>query len=316
MYLYSRSFDFVELFKSLSDENRLRIIRLLLDGIFNVAEIHFIIGGKQSNVSHHLKILQKNSLISCKKEGLQNYYRLSDFKDNRLLKSVVQSIKENQQTINFFSEDMKRKELIIMERRNFAEKYFNDIGGDIDALQEEAFKNLYTVEDTLPLLNGKYKTIVDIGCGSGKNLTLLSAYAEKIIGVDISQKMLQLSDHICKKRGFNYELINGDFLNLPIEDNSADVAFVNMTLHHISTPELALKEINRILTKKGKMLLIDLLAHSDYKMRDKQADLWLGFNEDYIVDLCALHNFKILKKIIKKNNISDKKVIIVYAEKK
>jgi len=168
----------------------------------------------------------------------------------------------------------------------------------------------------LPLLNGKYKTIVDIGCGSGRNLTALSAYAEKVIGVDISQKMLQLSDHICKKGGFNYELINGDFLNLPIDDNSVDVAFINMTLHHISTPELALKEINRILTKKGKMLLIDLLAHNDYKMRDKQADLWLGFNEDYILDLCALHNFKILKKIIKKNNISDKKVIIVFAEKK
>ena len=120
MYLYSRPFGFVELFKSLSDENRLRIIRLLLDGIFNVAEIHFIIGGKQSNVSHHLKILQKNSLISCKKEGLQNYYKLSDFKENRLLKNIIQSIKENQQAINFFNEDMKRKELVIMERRNFA----------------------------------------------------------------------------------------------------------------------------------------------------------------------------------------------------
>ena len=59
----------VKLFKSLSDETRLRIIRVLSRGTFHVNEILFILNHKQSNISHHLKILHEAGLIACRKEG-------------------------------------------------------------------------------------------------------------------------------------------------------------------------------------------------------------------------------------------------------
>ena len=63
----------LKIFKALAEETRLRIISVFLNGSFNVNEVFFIVGGKQSNISHHLKILSECGLLLSKRleqEGL------------------------------------------------------------------------------------------------------------------------------------------------------------------------------------------------------------------------------------------------------
>ncbi len=67
-----------KLFKALSDETRLRILKMLESRPLCVCEIQHVLKGSQPNVSHHLKTLYEAGLVEWKKDGLWIDYRLPD----------------------------------------------------------------------------------------------------------------------------------------------------------------------------------------------------------------------------------------------
>ncbi len=67
-----------KLFKALSDETRLRILKMLEARPLCVCEIQHVLKGSQPNVSHHLKTLSEAGLVESKKDGLWIDYRLPD----------------------------------------------------------------------------------------------------------------------------------------------------------------------------------------------------------------------------------------------
>jgi len=66
-----------ELFKSLSDETRLKIIFSLFQGHKCVSELTNELGLAQSHVSHHLKILKVTGIVHSWREGHKICYELS-----------------------------------------------------------------------------------------------------------------------------------------------------------------------------------------------------------------------------------------------
>ncbi|MBF0516215.1 MAG: metalloregulator ArsR/SmtB family transcription factor [Nitrospirae bacterium] len=67
----------LELFRALSDETRLRIIKLLELGQLCVCDITAALELSQPKVSFHLSILKEAGLIMDRKEGKWVYYSLS-----------------------------------------------------------------------------------------------------------------------------------------------------------------------------------------------------------------------------------------------
>jgi predicted transcriptional regulator len=63
-------------FKALSDENRLRIVGILLERKATVEEIAEVLGLGPPTVSHHLKQLAKAGLVSASAEGHYHVYSL------------------------------------------------------------------------------------------------------------------------------------------------------------------------------------------------------------------------------------------------
>ncbi len=82
-----------ELFKTLGDENRLRILNLLInDKLLCVCEIEIILEMTQSNVSRHLSKLKNIGIITPEKENQWVHYKISNkFKEeNDLLFDFLQ----------------------------------------------------------------------------------------------------------------------------------------------------------------------------------------------------------------------------------
>lgn len=69
--------NYVNIFKALSDENRLEIINLLQDGEMCAGEILSSLNISQPTLSHHMKILCESGAVICKKSGRQIYYVVS-----------------------------------------------------------------------------------------------------------------------------------------------------------------------------------------------------------------------------------------------
>ncbi len=67
-----------ELFSSLSDPNRLRILSILLHGEMHVHQISERVRMSQSAVSHQLRGLRQMRIVRARKEGRLVFYCLDD----------------------------------------------------------------------------------------------------------------------------------------------------------------------------------------------------------------------------------------------
>jgi ArsR family transcriptional regulator len=65
-------------FKALSDEKRIRILKLLTVKEMCVCELMISLDTTQPNLSHHLKILENQGLVNRRKEGKWAYYSLTN----------------------------------------------------------------------------------------------------------------------------------------------------------------------------------------------------------------------------------------------
>jgi len=75
----------VDIFKALADENRLRIISLLLTKELCVCEIEASLEMSQSNVSRHLTKLKTSGIVDSRKDSQWVYYKVSEnFRDNNI----------------------------------------------------------------------------------------------------------------------------------------------------------------------------------------------------------------------------------------
>ena len=70
--------DAVQLFKSLADETRLRILNLIRHREVCVCQIVEALGLGQSKVSRHLAHLRNAGLVNDRREGLWMYYSLAE----------------------------------------------------------------------------------------------------------------------------------------------------------------------------------------------------------------------------------------------
>jgi ArsR family transcriptional regulator, arsenate/arsenite/antimonite-responsive transcriptional repressor len=88
--------DLSTVFKALSDETRLRILKLLEGGELCVCHVVAAFDMSQSKVSFHLGVLKAAGLLKDRKEGKWMHYRIddSDLFRRLLILSVIEKIPE------------------------------------------------------------------------------------------------------------------------------------------------------------------------------------------------------------------------------
>lgn len=112
-------------------------------------------------------------------------------------------------------------------------------------------------------INHRKRIILDAGCGTGGNLTILKKFG-KVIGVDESRNALQRVE----KEEFS-KLVLGEVTKLPFPDNFFDCVTLFDVLEHIENDELALRECLRVL-KAGAAFMLTVPAYQW---------LWSGHDE-------------------------------------
>ncbi len=184
-------------------------------------------------------------------------------------------------------------------------------GGSYD---EEVLKRL----DKRGVLQ-KSMTLVELGAGDGYFSRILSRKVKKVLAVDISSKMLMELERKAEEAGLkNIYTIEGDSCDMPIEDESADMVFSYMFLHHIEEPMLAIKDMKRVLRPGGKVFLADLREHSNVELKERMNDIWQGFSLNDVRGWFEKAGFRniLFDTVNKKQKASgDNGIFIVIAEK-
>lgn len=91
--------------------------------------------------------------------------------------------------------------------------------------------------------------VLDVGCGTGANLEMLSEFGEPS-GVDVSAEAVSY----CHERGFPH-VNHGAAESLPFEKESFDLVTALDVVEHLDDDVAVLKEMNRVLRPEGKILL-------------------------------------------------------------
>ena len=73
--------------KALGEENRLRLLRLLMQHEHSVTELSVALGLTTYNTSKHLRILKEAGLISMRKEAQQRMYDIATAMQKKLKKN-------------------------------------------------------------------------------------------------------------------------------------------------------------------------------------------------------------------------------------
>ena len=105
------------------------------------------------------------------------------------------------------------------------------------------------VEEICRHVTDRRPKILDVGCGTGANLLLLSKYGDAE-GVDVSEDALAF----CRERGLeNLKLGAGE--DLPYEDGTFDLVTAFDVVEHMDDDLAGLKEMRRVLRPGGRVLL-------------------------------------------------------------
>ena len=123
-------------------------------------------------------------------------------------------------------------------------------------------RRLYrVVEDYVRDLSGK--VILDYGCGTGDSMVkYLGAHAEKVYGMDISDKYIAICRKLCLERAFppeRYDLRVMDAHDLQYPAGTFDCIVGLGILHHLDA-RVALDSLYRALKTGGRALFVEPLA--------------------------------------------------------
>lgn len=111
------------------------------------------------------------------------------------------------------------------------------------------------------LLGLKPQKILDVATGTGD--FAITSYEilkpEKIIGIDISDGMLEIGRKKIAKAGLqnSIELLNGDSEAILFDDNSFDAVTVAFGVRNFENLEKGLSEIKRVLKPGGKLIVLE-----------------------------------------------------------
>ncbi len=106
---------------------------------------------------------------------------------------------------------------------------------------------------------------LDVATGTGDvAIEIAKKYSPnvKVVGVDFSDKMLELGKKKVRKAGYQdrIELRPGDVISLPFEDNTFDAAIIAFGIRNVQDHKQGIKEIGRVIKSNGKVVILEFTS--------------------------------------------------------
>jgi len=126
---------------------------------------------------------------------------------------------------------------------------------------------LYVARAIDEISSGKALDILDVGCGDGGAIELLSGTGHRVFGYDYECRRDQITQKLKQFLGDKFDErvhFATDGKTIPFEDNSFDVLFANQVFEHVLHLDRIIEECARVLRPGG--VLIALFPFATYPL--------------------------------------------------
>jgi ubiquinone/menaquinone biosynthesis C-methylase UbiE len=268
--------------KAAGEETRLRVLALLAEAELTVSDLTDILRQSQPRISRHLKLLVEAALIERFREGTWAFFRLAEHGGGAdVARALLDRLNPADPVI---ARDRERLADVRAARASAAQAYFRDHAAEWDRI-----RNLHVADEAVEeairaaLGDKPFRSLLDLGTGTGRMLELFGAGIERGLGLDLSLDMLLLARDRLERAGLKHcSVRQGDLYDLPIAADSFDVVILHQVLHFLDDGARAIKEAARVLRPGGRLLVVDFAPHEQEFMREQFAHRRLGFASETV----------------------------------
>src|SRR5262249_20590313 len=146
------------------------------------------------------------------------------------------------------------------------------------AAEWDRIRKLHVTDDAVEeairaaLADRPFRSLLDLGTGTGRMLELFGPVIERGLGLDLSLDMLWRAPDWFERAGFkNCSVRQGDIYALPLANDSFDVVILHQVLHFLDDGARAIHEAARVLRPGGRLLVVDFAPHEQEFLREQFA---------------------------------------------
>src|SRR5262249_33583954 len=140
--------------------------------------------------------------------------------------------------------DRDRLSAVRAARAQAAQDYFR-----AHAAQWDRIRKLHVTDEAVEaairdaLAEGPFRSLLDLGTGTGRILEMFGPHVERGLGVDLSLDMLLLARARIERAGLRHcSVRQGDIYDLAVAAGSFDVVIIHQVLHFLDDGARAIKE--------------------------------------------------------------------------
>lgn len=156
-----------------------------------------------------------------------------------------------------------------MAKKSYIIRLFDDIAPTYDKLNHILSLNIdksWRSKSVKQIMTTNPKVVLDIACGTGDfTIELAQKGVEKVIGVDISEGMMNIGQQKVRDAGLSDRITMhvDDSESLSLADNSVDAVSVAFGVRNFEHLQIGLNEMNRVIRSGGTVNVLELSVPSN-----------------------------------------------------
>ncbi len=132
----------------------------------------------------------------------------------------------------------------------------------------------------------KNMLVLDLGCGSGQHALKIAPFVKKIIGIDKDLKNLKIANESALQGKIkNVEFKKGNLeKKIDFPTHVFDLAILFDVLEHIVNRQKLLKEVRRVIKKKGKIIVVIPNIDTNWKKLQRKYNIFSYSDPDHKIE--------------------------------
>ncbi|HVV62499.1 MAG TPA: metalloregulator ArsR/SmtB family transcription factor [Pseudolabrys sp.] len=297
--------------KAAGEETRLRVLALLAEAELTVSDLTDILRQSQPRISRHLKLLAEAGLVERFREGTWAFFRVAEHGGGaEVARGLLEHLNPADPTV---ARDRERLASVRAARAAAAQAYFRKHAAEWDRIRKLHVADAAVEQAIADALGDRpFRSLLDLGTGTGRMLELFGPKIERGLGLDLSLDMLLLARDRLERAGLkNCSVRQGDIYDLPLANDSFDVIIIHQVLHFLDDGARAIREAARVLRPGGRLLVVDFAPHELEFLREQHAHRRLGFAPETVTQwMTAAHLEPLMHKSLSPEPGSDGKIAV------